>query len=108
MCHARFVAERIQYVYDSCHRTKKLHQRKRTNVEVEDPNKAPLVAGFMAKGLQKIAEHYHVAIVLSVGAPKVNKQNAPAARRDMVFGSQNIREGAGTKRNRDFRTNWPA
>lgn len=62
---------------------------------VEDANKKQLVATFMS-GLQTVAEHYHCAIVLSVGAPKMNKQNMPTARRDMVYGAEQWSRSADT------------
>jgi hypothetical protein len=62
---------------------------------VEDANKKQIVATFMS-GLQSLAEHYHIAIILSVGAPKSNKQNAPTTRRDMVFGAEQWSRSADT------------
>jgi energy-coupling factor transporter ATP-binding protein EcfA2 len=50
-------------------------------------NESDCVGQFML-AMQRLAEHYHVALVLSVGAPKSNKQTGPTARRDMVVGSQ--------------------
>lgn len=62
---------------------------------VEDANKKQIVATFMS-GLQSVAEHYHIAIILSVGAPKSNKQNAPTTRRDMVYGAEQWSRSADT------------
>lgn len=54
---------------------------------VSDPNATPEVGGFVL-ALQRIAEHYHIAVVFSCGSPKTNKNNEPTQRRDRVFGSQ--------------------
>jgi hypothetical protein len=54
---------------------------------VEDPNKAQLVAPFMG-ALRRVAEHYALAIVLSVGAPKSRPHEQYTLARDRVFGSQ--------------------
>jgi hypothetical protein len=54
---------------------------------VEDACKTQIVAPFMA-ALRAVAEHYHLAVVLSVGAPKVKPQEQYALKRDQVFGSQ--------------------
>lgn len=54
---------------------------------VEDPNRPAMVTAFMS-ALQKIAEHYHVALVLSVGAPKTKPNEQYALKRDRVYGSQ--------------------
>jgi hypothetical protein len=54
---------------------------------IEDNNKKALVGEFLTAARQ-LAEHYHVALIFSTGAPKMNKSNAPTARRDMVIGSE--------------------
>ncbi|MBA3885693.1 MAG: AAA family ATPase [Acidobacteria bacterium] len=54
---------------------------------VEDPSKPAVVARFMT-ALQTIAEHYAVALVLSVGAPKARPKEQYTVKRDQVFGSQ--------------------
>lgn len=53
---------------------------------LEDAAKMGLVAPF-CKQLRKLAEHYHLAIVLSVGAPKSKAKDQYTAKRDMLFGS---------------------
>jgi Bifunctional DNA primase/polymerase, N-terminal/AAA domain len=53
---------------------------------VSDPNKMEIVAPFL-KNLQKIAEHFHCAVVGSVGAPKMKPKDTYTAKRDSVFGS---------------------
>lgn len=54
---------------------------------VTDPNKGPFVVPFMS-GLQRIAEHYHIAIILSVGAPKMRIGEGYTAKRDSMLGSE--------------------
>jgi AAA domain len=54
---------------------------------VEDPLKSQVVGTFLSF-LQKIAEHYAIAIILSVGAPKVKAGEGYVLTRDKVFGSQ--------------------
>src|SRR5438309_5322624 len=54
---------------------------------VEDANKTQVVAPFLS-GIQRIAEHYHVSIVLSLGAPKSKPKEQHTLKRDRVFGSQ--------------------
>jgi hypothetical protein len=53
---------------------------------VEDPNKTQVVAPFLS-ALGQLAEHYHMSIILSVGAGKQKKEGY-AYQRDKVFGSQ--------------------
>lgn len=53
---------------------------------VEEPNKSAIVAPFMS-ALGQVAKHYHIAIILSVGAQK-QKKDGYALTRDKVFGSQ--------------------
>jgi hypothetical protein len=53
---------------------------------VENPNETPAVAGFI-RGLQQVAEHYDLAIILSVGAPKMKGDDGYALMRDRIFGS---------------------
>ena len=54
---------------------------------VEDPCKSQVVTPFVV-GLRQLAEHYAIAIVLSVGAPKARPQEQYALQRDRVYGSQ--------------------
>ena len=54
---------------------------------LEDANKMQFVAPFMS-GIQRIAEHYHMAIVLSVGTPKMRIGEGYIAKRDCLVGSQ--------------------
>jgi hypothetical protein len=54
---------------------------------VEDPCKPQIVMPFVA-GLRHLAEHYSLALILSVGAPKSRPQEQYALKRDQVFGSQ--------------------
>jgi len=52
-----------------------------------DAGKVQTVAPFLS-ALQKIAAHYHIAIVLSVGAPKAKPREQHTLKRDRIFGSQ--------------------
>ncbi len=54
---------------------------------VEDPSKPQVVSPFMG-ALQRIAEHYSLALILSVGAPKAKPHEQYALKRDQVYGSQ--------------------
>ena len=54
---------------------------------VDDPSKPQIVALFMG-ALRRIAEHYNLALILSVGAPKAKPHEQYALARDRVFGSQ--------------------
>jgi hypothetical protein len=54
---------------------------------VSDAAKTQVVAPFLS-ALQKIARHYHIAIVLSVGAPKSKPREQHTLKRDRIFGSQ--------------------
>jgi hypothetical protein len=54
---------------------------------VEDQNKPQCVLPFM-KGLQRVAEHFHCAIILSVGAPKTRNGDKHGAQRDRIIGSE--------------------
>ena len=54
---------------------------------VSDAAKTQVVAPFLS-ALQKIAAHYHIAIVLSVGAPKSKPREQHTLKRDRIFGSQ--------------------
>jgi hypothetical protein len=54
---------------------------------VEDPCKSQVVTPFVV-GLRHIAEHYSLAIILSVGAPKARPQEQYQLQRDRVYGSQ--------------------
>jgi energy-coupling factor transporter ATP-binding protein EcfA2 len=72
------------------------------------------IVGPVMRGLQRLATHYHIAVILSLGAPKQNGQNKGAtARRDMVIGSSGwgrtaetvcvlTAEGDGTSSRRKF------
>jgi hypothetical protein len=53
---------------------------------LEDAGKMQIVAPFLTE-LQKLARHYHIAIILSVGTPKMSKKDFYAVKRDQVFGS---------------------
>jgi len=53
----------------------------------EDPYSTPKVATLM-KDLQRIAAYYHLAMILSVGAPKMKPKEQYALMRDRIFGSQ--------------------
>ena len=54
---------------------------------VSDANKTQVVAPFLS-GLQRVAAHYHIAMVLSVGAPKAKPKEQHTLKRDRIFGSQ--------------------
>lgn len=54
---------------------------------VEDAAKMHFVTPFV-DGLHKIASHYHLAIIGSVGAAKFKKGEGYATKRDIIFGSQ--------------------
>jgi hypothetical protein len=54
---------------------------------VSDAAKTQVVAPFLS-ALQKTAAHYHVAFVLSVGAPKSKPREQHTLKRDRIFGSQ--------------------
>jgi hypothetical protein len=53
---------------------------------VEDANKMGVVTPFV-DGLRQIAEHYHIAMIGSVGAPKMRIGEGYTAKRDNIFGS---------------------
>ncbi len=53
---------------------------------LEDPNKMNIAAPFITE-LQELARHYHIAIVCSVGAPKMTKKDFYTVKRDQLFGS---------------------
>ena len=53
---------------------------------VEDPSKPAVVTEFMA-ALLRIAEHYGLAVILSVGAGKAKPKEGYALKRDQLFGS---------------------
>jgi len=53
---------------------------------VSDASKMEVVMPFMSE-MQQIAEHFHIAIIGSVGAPKTKKKEGYAAKRDTIFGS---------------------
>lgn len=54
---------------------------------VGDPNKSQIVAPFI-DACRKIAEHYHIALILSVGSSKSKPQDAYKLKRDHVTGTQ--------------------
>lgn len=54
---------------------------------VEDGNKPHQVVQFM-KALQRVAEWYHIALILSVGAPKTRNGEKHQAQRDRIIGSE--------------------
>lgn len=54
---------------------------------VSDAAKTQIVAPFLSR-LQAIAAHYHIAFVLSVGAPKAKPKEQHILKRDRIFGSQ--------------------
>jgi hypothetical protein len=54
---------------------------------ISDPNKTQVVAPFL-RALGSIAEHYHISIVLSVGAGKAKPKDQYLNKRDRIFGSQ--------------------
>lgn len=53
---------------------------------VEDPCKPQIVAPFM-KGLRDLAEHYHCAVIVSVGAPKARPNEQYTLKRDRILGT---------------------
>jgi hypothetical protein len=53
---------------------------------LEDAGKMQFVVPFVS-GLQEICRYYHIAIILSVGAPKFKSGEGYTAKRDMLFGS---------------------
>ena len=53
---------------------------------VSDPNALEVVMPFMHE-IQLISEHFHIAIVGSVGAPKTKAREGYIAKRDTIFGS---------------------
>jgi hypothetical protein len=54
---------------------------------IEDAAKTQVVAPFV-NVLTKVAEHYHIAIILSLGAPKSKAGEQHTLKRDRIFGSQ--------------------
>ena len=54
---------------------------------IDDANKKSVVSPFM-RHLQSIAEHFHLALVCSVGAPKTKRGEDYAAKRDKLSGSE--------------------
>jgi hypothetical protein len=54
---------------------------------VEDASKTSFVTSFVT-GLRALAEHYAIAVVLSVGSPKARPKEQYIFKRDQVFGSQ--------------------
>ena len=53
---------------------------------VENASKMEVVTPFL-DGLKQIAEHYHIALIGSVGSPKMRINEGYVAQRDKVFGS---------------------
>jgi hypothetical protein len=53
---------------------------------VRDPNKMEVVMPFMHE-MQKIASHFHIALIGSTGAPKTKANEGYTAKRDQIFGS---------------------
>lgn len=53
---------------------------------LEDASKMHIVAPFLS-GLQKIAKHYHIAIICSLGTPKMKKGEGYEATRDKIYGT---------------------
>jgi hypothetical protein len=53
---------------------------------LEDASKMNLVAPFL-NALNSIARHYHIAFILSVGAPKKSPKDKYASKRDTIYGS---------------------
>ncbi len=53
---------------------------------VKDASKMEIVTAFM-DGLQRIASHYHISIILSVGSPKQKVGENYVAKRDQVIGT---------------------
>jgi len=53
---------------------------------VSDPNALEVVMPFMHE-MQQIAQHFHIAVIGSVGAPKTKPKDGYAAKRDTIFGS---------------------
>lgn len=54
---------------------------------VSKPGDGAVVSRFM-RGIEKIAEHYHISFILSVGAPKSKPKDQHTLVRDRVFGSE--------------------
>jgi hypothetical protein len=54
---------------------------------IDDSNKKSVVSPFMDY-LQEVAEHFHIAIIGSVGAPKAKRGEEYAAKRDKLSGSE--------------------
>jgi hypothetical protein len=54
---------------------------------VEDPVKSQIVAPFL-RLLQNITQHYQLAMIISVGAPKTKSGEGYTLTRDKIFGSQ--------------------
>lgn len=52
----------------------------------ENASKMEMVVPFV-DGLQKIAAHYHIAIICSVGSPKMRKGEGYVSKRDGIFGT---------------------
>ena len=54
---------------------------------IDDANKKSVVSPFMRQ-LQEVAEHFHIALICSVGAPKSKRGEEYAAKRDHISGSE--------------------
>jgi len=54
---------------------------------LDDANKKSVVSPFMRQ-LQRVAAHFHIALICSVGAPKSKRGEDYAAKRDKISGSE--------------------
>jgi hypothetical protein len=52
----------------------------------EDPSKMNLVVPFITE-LHELAQHYHIALIVSLGSPKMTSKDFYSIRRDQLFGS---------------------
>jgi hypothetical protein len=80
------VLQEIKEAVESCNITPACVFFEGADMILEDAAKMGLVAPF-CRQLRKVAVHYHLAIVLSVGAPKTKSKDQYIARRDTLFGS---------------------
>jgi len=76
----------IKHAAESCDVMPQILFIEGADMLLEDPNKMNIVTPFIAE-LQELARHYHIAIVCSVGAPKMTKKDFYAIKRDQLFGS---------------------
>ncbi|MCC7034018.1 MAG: AAA family ATPase [Acidobacteria bacterium] len=84
--HAATSAARILAAIEACEELPAAVFIEGADMLVEDPSKPAVVTAFMA-ALLKIAEHYGLAIILSVGAGKAKPKEGYALKRDQLFGS---------------------